>query len=355
VVDLAVVAAVLAAMRYDAFGNKVAQATAGTFIDVVGYRGERLDAVTGNIYLRRRDYTPPTGRFTSLDPFEGLRVRPITLHQYLYAGSNPTTYSDPSGQFLVTLAFAGISVMTGLRVHKASATFIAGRTILWTLARLAVSGLAGYVSFRTLRWATNWLFELTGRVRKPTPQEAEFYAFIFISATGNRFRGIDLASALQGANLFNGSGFASEALLWGPSTAAFLAHHWWNAGAITLGNDIFFSSNIGGVPAANTGDAVLGHELFHYAQNLEAWTYDGWLLSYLANSASAVLTTRGGGYRGNRYEREAHAVESTIDDAVRRHPTLFADVNTRNIPPGAAAFIAARYQANKAREDALFG
>ncbi|HXG11572.1 MAG TPA: isopeptide-forming domain-containing fimbrial protein [Gemmataceae bacterium] len=96
VMDLA--AAVLAAYRYDAFGNLVAQAPQpGGFVNPVGYRGERLDPVLGQYYLRARPYHPPTGRFTAMDPFPSFTTEPATLHKYLYAIADPISNVDPSG------------------------------------------------------------------------------------------------------------------------------------------------------------------------------------------------------------------------------------------------------------------
>lgn len=38
-----------------------------------------------------------TGRFISQDSYQGSINDPVSLHKYLYANSNPVTYSDPSG------------------------------------------------------------------------------------------------------------------------------------------------------------------------------------------------------------------------------------------------------------------
>jgi RHS repeat-associated protein len=103
---------VLAAYRYDAFGNLVAQATQpGGFVSPVGYRGERLDPVLAEYYLRARLYDPRTGRFTSMDEFAGNIVDPLTLHEFLYGDADPVNRSDPSGYFSVsqTLSVQGIT------------------------------------------------------------------------------------------------------------------------------------------------------------------------------------------------------------------------------------------------------
>jgi RHS repeat-associated protein len=113
VVDLAVVAAVLSALRYDAFGNRVA--TAGTFSDVIGYRGERLDPVLAQYYLRARFYDPSAGRFTQRDPFFGNTQDPQSLHKYLYAYHDPVNRIDPSGNIPVVGRWLGTRVHTFLQ------------------------------------------------------------------------------------------------------------------------------------------------------------------------------------------------------------------------------------------------
>jgi RHS repeat-associated protein len=89
--------AILAAYRFDAFGNKMA--TAGTLVNPIGYRGERFDSTLGQYYLRARFYDPRSGRFTRLDPFDGERRIPMSFHKYGYSSVNPVNNSDPSGRF----------------------------------------------------------------------------------------------------------------------------------------------------------------------------------------------------------------------------------------------------------------
>jgi RHS repeat-associated protein len=104
-------------------------ATAGTFSDVVGYRGERLDTVLGQYYSRARLYDPRSGRFMAMDPFGGNTSNPLSLHKYHYAHLNPINALDPSGLFTVTslLSVTGIqrtigsglrTVSTGLKVYN---------------------------------------------------------------------------------------------------------------------------------------------------------------------------------------------------------------------------------------------
>jgi RHS repeat-associated protein len=68
------------------------------------YRGEQYDSDLGLYYLRARYYNPATGRFLSRDPEDGDAIYPISLHKYLYAGSNPVKYVDPTGRDLFSYA-----------------------------------------------------------------------------------------------------------------------------------------------------------------------------------------------------------------------------------------------------------
>ncbi|MDP0499534.1 MAG: RHS repeat-associated core domain-containing protein [Verrucomicrobiota bacterium JB022] len=63
------------------------------------YTGEQWDADLGMYFLRARYLNPDTGRFHTLDTYEGSRSDPQTLHKYLYAHANPVMGVDPSGMF----------------------------------------------------------------------------------------------------------------------------------------------------------------------------------------------------------------------------------------------------------------
>ncbi|MGB6725084.1 MAG: RHS repeat-associated core domain-containing protein, partial [Terracidiphilus sp.] len=87
---------------YDAFGNKI-NSTGSTPNNML-YRGEELDPDLGLYYLRARYMNPLTGRFMSRDPEDGNPINPATLHKYIYAGSNPVKYVDPTGRDLFSYA-----------------------------------------------------------------------------------------------------------------------------------------------------------------------------------------------------------------------------------------------------------
>lgn len=60
------------------------------------YNAEALDAATGMINLRARQYEH-ANRFGQKDIFHGLEKTPMTLNRYLYVANSPVRYADPSG------------------------------------------------------------------------------------------------------------------------------------------------------------------------------------------------------------------------------------------------------------------
>jgi len=53
---------------------------------------------------------PLTGRFWSMDSYEGAPTDPVSLHKYLYSGSDPSNNVDPSGN----LSLAEVSVTAAI-------------------------------------------------------------------------------------------------------------------------------------------------------------------------------------------------------------------------------------------------
>jgi len=108
---------------YDAFGNLVE--SSGTTENAYRYTGEQVDANTGFYYLRARYYDPERGRFLTQDPFPGIASDPSTLHKYLYTGSDPVNYRDPSGLMANT-------TLIGLMVTIVIVGVLAGIAIVYT-------------------------------------------------------------------------------------------------------------------------------------------------------------------------------------------------------------------------------
>jgi RHS repeat-associated protein len=88
---------------YDAFGTLIT--ATGSTNNRYLYSGEQFDPNLGLYYLRARLMNPLTGRFWTQDTYEGSQTDPISLHKYLYANTDPTNGSDPSGRMTVQEAF----------------------------------------------------------------------------------------------------------------------------------------------------------------------------------------------------------------------------------------------------------
>ena len=89
---------------FDAFGNQIA--STGSTPNNYLYAGEQLDPNLGFYYLRTRYINPSTGRFLTMDAFEGSSDDPISLHKYVYANSSPVDLLDPSGLFTQKFGYA---------------------------------------------------------------------------------------------------------------------------------------------------------------------------------------------------------------------------------------------------------
>ena len=63
---------------------------------------------------------PRVGRFTGMDPFEGLLHDPASLHKYVYAAADPGNKVDPTGRFAsvaeINIGLALINVIAANQV-----------------------------------------------------------------------------------------------------------------------------------------------------------------------------------------------------------------------------------------------
>lgn len=80
---------------YDAFGNLIN--STGTTPNNYLFAGEQYDGALGLYYNRARYLNTTTGRFWSVDTYEGDPESPPSLHKYIYAGDNPIDRVDRSG------------------------------------------------------------------------------------------------------------------------------------------------------------------------------------------------------------------------------------------------------------------
>ncbi len=93
---------VMAAYRYDAFGNALDDTTKANLKNIENpytYGGYRFDDESGLYYLNARYYDPATARFMSEDTYSGDLSDPLSLNLYTYCSNNPIIYWDPTGHW----------------------------------------------------------------------------------------------------------------------------------------------------------------------------------------------------------------------------------------------------------------
>ncbi|HEV2318424.1 MAG TPA: RHS repeat-associated core domain-containing protein, partial [Verrucomicrobiae bacterium] len=80
---------------YDAFGSLIA--SNGASQTAYLYCGQQWDSDLGFYLNRARYLNPDTGRFWTMDSYDGDDEDPLSLHKYLYGADNPVNMRDPSG------------------------------------------------------------------------------------------------------------------------------------------------------------------------------------------------------------------------------------------------------------------
>jgi RHS repeat-associated protein len=93
---------------YDAFGNLIH--STGTTPNNYLFAGEQFDPDLGLYYNRARYLNTSTGRFWSMDSFEGDGQSPLSLNLYLYSNANAVDTTDPSGNEGIDDALGSFSV-----------------------------------------------------------------------------------------------------------------------------------------------------------------------------------------------------------------------------------------------------
>jgi len=95
---------------YDAFGN-LSNSTGSTPNNYL-FAGEQYDPALGLYYNRARYLNTATGRFWSMDGYEGSFRDPLSLHKYIYAEANPVDHLDESGNQIEEIFFVVALVTT---------------------------------------------------------------------------------------------------------------------------------------------------------------------------------------------------------------------------------------------------
>jgi RHS repeat-associated protein len=124
----------VASYAYDAFGQitSASENFGGTTTWTNPYRydgrdGVRYDGETDLSWMSVRAYDPALGRFLSRDPLGRVPLF-FTDQSYVYAGNNPLSNVDPSGQFMVDIAPAQAHAMMKQMARKFRVRPLTGNT-----------------------------------------------------------------------------------------------------------------------------------------------------------------------------------------------------------------------------------
>lgn len=139
----------------------------GSTVNDFRYVGEQLDPNSGLHYNQARWGDPSTGRFESVDPYEGEPETPVSLHRYLYANASLVSFSDPTGRESYVGAPSALSVNSvlfnvGQVITSAAARSLgqfivkAGATVALTYATNEISKFYGML-LNSLQSMLPWL------------------------------------------------------------------------------------------------------------------------------------------------------------------------------------------------------
>jgi RHS repeat-associated protein len=110
------------------------------------FTGEQRDKQSNDYYLRARYYSPESGRFISIDPFEGYSYRPNTLNNYIYSGNNPINFVDLSGEtFTVASVGNAMSISSQLRTTSGSSVQLGVRLMQNAIGFDTQRGVQGFL------------------------------------------------------------------------------------------------------------------------------------------------------------------------------------------------------------------
>jgi RHS repeat-associated protein len=203
---------------YDAFGNEPVESTGQPTRNTYRYAGEQLEAHAAVYYLRARYYAPATGRFGTRDPFDGNPIDPLTLHKYIYAGSQPVTRVDPSGKFFGFVGLFGASFIQAKTRTAHTATVVGAEQLLVrkiiaiALFEVLLVALITAVAIATL---TSELAELARTlhitISKDPPPEEPGYTYFLHGTTFLSWRGSALIDYAGGKGDF-GPGYYTTRL-----------------------------------------------------------------------------------------------------------------------------------------------
>lgn len=175
---------------YDAFGNLIN--STGTTPNNYLFAGEQYDPALGLYYNRARYLNTTTGRFWSMDSYEGDNQDPKSLHRYLYVGDDPTDSTDPAGltpltDFIAKLAARGVAITARVYGSLAHTAIEADIEAHYPLAFTEVPVAGGEIDVIIPAGEFAHLYEIkpVGGTVDPTKQISRYLA-----ALGSTFAGL---------------------------------------------------------------------------------------------------------------------------------------------------------------------
>lgn len=172
---------------YDAFGNLISRN--GTTSNDYLYAGEQFDPNLRFYYLRARYMSADSGRFQTMDEYEGQPFDQRSLHKYLYAGSDPINKTDPSGKSF--LVFESIGAATELGIRGSGG--ISGATVLGWIKFLLIGVATTTITATTIEiakrsqlpirvnhyttWASLALISTSNYIANPKPAGRNYFTF----------------------------------------------------------------------------------------------------------------------------------------------------------------------------------
>ena len=102
-----------------------------------------ISSPDGLLHMRYRWYNPELKQFLSPDPVFGDIGEPSTMNMYSFAGNNPVSRVDPSGQIWNVIGGALVGAVVGV-VVQAATDIVTGKSPQWEdYAAAAIGGFAG--------------------------------------------------------------------------------------------------------------------------------------------------------------------------------------------------------------------
>lgn len=129
-----------------------------TSITTRGFTGHEMLDQVGMIHMNGRIYDPVLGRFLQADPFIDGVTNTQGYNRYSYVGSNPLSYTDPTGYFklkdaVLLVAVVALSVVTygaastwAVGVYGASCTVVCSMATASLIGGTAGGAAAGFVA-----------------------------------------------------------------------------------------------------------------------------------------------------------------------------------------------------------------